>query len=340
MKINKKANKINTGSIRDFYRRLNHSGYGITELAVIDPKGERGVIATGFFDNEDAFVKACITYNDRYNIYAGRNPRPKWLPKVCENCLDTRYRQRAKDSDVQYITAMSLDIDPARPKGMSSTDRQHERAIKFGLNLQKQLGGWVDDSGNGAYLWIPFKAPVKLTGYKRDQIKQKCKIWQDNIIKAHRPDKYGLRIDGCFDLSRLKKVIGTMSVKGKKNRLSRFVKMDVSTDDKVRDAILSQPVYPESGYCPVKPSQNLPVKFLRLLKLDPIIQNLWLTPNQHNDTSMHDWSLGYELAQAGMDAGELARVLMFNPFGKYQRDRRYGYIQNTVRNIMSKCSSD
>ena len=325
---------MNIEAIRNYYRRLNHANYGITELAVIDPGS--GVIATGFFNNEDAFVKACETYNGRYNIYSGRNPRPRWFPKVCGNYLDTRYRQRAKDSDIEYVTAISLDIDPIRPKGTSSTLQQHRRAIRFATELHNQLGGWVDDSGNGAYLWIPFKTAIKVDNTNRDIIKQKCRLWQINIIKVHQPEKYGLRIDGCYDLSRLKKVIGTKSVKGNVHRLSRFVKED-KPDDKVRDAILSLPDEAYNATVHVKPRRKIPKKFLDLLKTNHTIKELWLSPN--GDASMHDWVLGCELIKSGItDHNALARILMLNPFGKYQRDRRYDYIQTTVNKLMGGIS--
>ena len=332
-----KAN-MDTDSIRRFYKRLNHRSYGVTELAVIDPNGS-GVIATGFFTDEEAFIKACKVYNGRYNIYAGRNPRPKWLPKVCENYLDSRRRQRAKDIDIEYITAISLDIDPIRPKGTSSIEEQHKRAIGFALKLHNDIGGWVDDSGNGAYLWIPFMTPISVDHRSRHLVKGKCRLWQANIIKAYQPEKYRLRIDGCFDLSRLKKVIGTQSVKGCIHRLSRSVKVDDTMDDKVRDAILSlsMPTVQRVTYR-VIPSQNVPAKFLGLLKTNQTIQQLWLTPDGNNDTSMHDWFLGSELVKAGVGANDMARVLMLNPFGKYQRDRRYDYVQTTVNKLIGGTS--
>ena len=144
--------RIDTDNIKRFYRRLNHSGYGVTELVVIDPNGQKGIIATGFFDNKHDFVEACQAYSGRYNVYAGRNPRPRWFPKVCMNYLDTRRKQRASDKYIEHITAISLDIDPIRPKGTSATVTQHRSSIEFTHKLQHQLGGWVDDSGNGAYL--------------------------------------------------------------------------------------------------------------------------------------------------------------------------------------------
>ena len=321
-------------SVRRFYRRLNHAGYGVTELVVIDPG--KGVIATGFFNNEDAFVKACSAYNGRYNIYAGRNPRPKWFPRACENYLDTKYRQRAKDSDIEHITAISLDIDPIRPKGTSATEEQHRKAIDFAIKLHNEIGGWVDDSGNGAYLWIPFKTAIRVDNENRYGIKQKCRLWQTNIAKVHQPEDQNLRIDGCFDLSRLKKVIGTKSVKGKIHRLSRFVK-ESQAEDKVRDAILSLELTTNDTVpVQVKPRRRIPQLFLRLLKTNNTIRQLWLTPN--GDASMHDWALGCELIKSGVsDASDLARILMLNPFGKYQRDRRYDYLQSTVRNLINKC---
>ena len=332
-----KAN-MDTDSIRRFYKRLNHRSYGVTELAVIDPNGS-GVIATGFFTDEEAFIKACKVYNGRYNIYAGRNPRPKWLPKVCENYLDSRRRQRAKDIDIEYITAISLDIDPIRPKGTSSIEEQHKRAIDFALKLHNDIGGWVDDSGNGAYLWIPFRTPIPVNHRNRHLVKGKCRLWQANVIKVYQPEKHGLRIDGCFDLSRLKKVIGTQSMKGRIHRLSRFVKVDDTMDDKVRDAILSLslPTVQRVTYR-VTPSQNVPARFLGLLKTNRAIQQLWLTPDGNNDTSMHDWFLGSELVKAGVNANDMARVLMLNPFGKYQRDRRYDYVQTTVNKLIGGTS--
>ena len=323
-----------TETIRAFYRRLNHSGLGITELVVIDPTGKEGIIATGFFSNEDAFFDACQFYNGTYNIYAGRNPRPACLSEICENYLDTKRRQRARDDDIEYVTAVSLDIDPIRPKGTSSTDKEHRKAIKFATMLHDDIGGWVDDSGNGAYLWIPFAAPIQVGKYNRNKIKQKCKLWREKIAKVYHPEKYGLRIDGTHDLSRIKKVIGTTSVKGEIHRVSRFV-VRGSIDYKVRDAILTLPLpkRQENTYR-LKPSRYIPSEFLQLLKTNQAIQQLWLTPNPQNDTSMHDWMLGCELVKAGLNANDLARILMLNPFGKFQRDRRYYYIQTTVKKLI------
>jgi hypothetical protein len=53
---------------------------------------------------------------------------------------------------------------------------------------------------------------------------------------------------------------------------------------------------------------------------------------------MHDWMLGNELAKEGFSPEEIAQVLMLNPFGKFQRDRRYEYIRLTVSKIIGEKS--
>ena len=40
---------------------------------------------------------------------------------------------RAKDTQIKYLTAISLDIDPIRKKGIPSTAAQRERAVRFAL---------------------------------------------------------------------------------------------------------------------------------------------------------------------------------------------------------------
>jgi len=329
---------ISTQHIKEFYQRLNHKDYGITELVIIDPTGKKGIIATGFFDNEASFLKACQEYNGKYNIYAGRNPRPRWLPKVLENYLDIRYKQRASDKEIKFVTAFSLDIDPIRPKGTSSTEKQHQAAIEYALKVQQNIGGWVDDSGNGTYVWIPFADPIKITGENRESIKLKCKQWQNKIIADYKPEQYGLRIDGCFDFSRIKKVIGTLSVKGKIHRLSQFV-LRSKPNNKVRDAILTLDVrQPKERVGRISTSGQLSPDFIRLLQINAVIKELWCNPDENNDTSMHDWKLGCACIEAGIvEPSEIAAILMRNPFGKFHRDRRYDYIETTVNKMVMEC---
>lgn len=224
---------IEEESVRQFYRRLNHQAYGLTELVAID-KDSGGILATGFFDNEDDFVAACRAYNARCNVYAGRNPRPFSISGV-RDYMNIVQKKRAKDEDIRHLTAVSLDIDPVRGKGMPSTEEQHQAAVDFALTMQQANGGGVDDSGNGAYLWIPFITPIEVTADNFGIVKKKCEVWQALLKEKYKPEEYGLRIDGCFDFSRLKRVIGTFNHKAQ--RVSGFV-MRAEASDQVRNEIL------------------------------------------------------------------------------------------------------
>lgn len=330
---------INTNLIKRFYRRLSHEAYGITELVVVDPRG--GIIATGFFNDERAFLSACMQHNGHYNIYAGRNPRPRrFVSSNRINRLDHWAHKRAKDSDIRHVTAISLDIDPVRPKSTSSTSRQMANAVEFAVKVREETGGWVDCSGNGAYLWIPFAEPIVVSDANRARVKAQCRAWQYALVERFGPARHGLRVDGCYDLSRVKKVIGTLSVKGTVHRLSRFVVRGGPPDNRIRDEILSMAVAKlerkvvGSG---LAPSSRVPDAFLVQLQTNPAIRQLWLAPDNEGDTSRHDWELGCESLRAGIRTeADLVRILAANPFGKYQRDRRTGYVKHTVRKLLEQ----
>ena len=124
---------IDEPTIRQFFRRLNHRPYGLTELVAIDKDG-KGIKATGFFEDEDAFLSASVALSGTNNLYAGRNPRPFSFPS--RNKMDTMLRLRASDVQIETLTAISLDIDPIRPKDQPATAPQREKALRFASLLQ------------------------------------------------------------------------------------------------------------------------------------------------------------------------------------------------------------
>lgn len=147
-----------------------------------------------------------------------------------------------------------------------------------------------------------------------------------------------------LDFSRLKKVIGTLSVKGKVHRLSRFIIRAGPSDD-IKDAIMSMPVEQTPSTNTTSISQpmaqtELPKRFIDLLQDNPLIRSLWNIPDEKDDTSKHDWELCCACLDAGItEPSDIAAILMHNPFGKFQRDRRIDYIRNTIANLMQKCQS-
>jgi len=322
-----------TDEVQRFFRRLNHKPYGLTELVAID-RFSWNIVATGFFDDERRFISSCQTYNEQCNVYAGRNPRPLSFSRS-RNLMDTVGKRRAKDKDIQHITGISLDIDPVRPKSQPASRKQRDAAVSFALDLQWDIGGNVDDSGNGSYLWIPFVKPIEIDTENWKGLKEQFRIWQENIRSKYRPEDYGLRIDGCFDFSRIKRVIGTVNHKA--SRLSQVVRRD-RPNDSVRDEVLSLKVsVRKKTVLPrLSPSSDLPQRFKNLLKWDIVLQDLWA--NSDPDRSKHDWMVGLNCIEMGItDLNELAGILMNNPHGKYRRDGKMDYVQTTVGKLVEQC---
>ena len=308
--------------IREYYHRLNHSGCGITEFVAIKYK----IVATGFFDTEGSFLAACRTFKD-YNLYAGRNPRPAFFASSGLSLA----KKRARDRDIKCLTAISLDIDPIRPHKQASSDKQHRTAIGFALKVQRELGGWVDDSGNGAYVWIPFFTPVEVTPEILQSLKKRFHVWQEDIKRRFQPERCNLKIDGCYDFSRIKRIIGSSNLSA--GRISRFVSKG-KPDDRIRDQILSTNVPPSTNdeSC-FRPTQ-LPLQFKDLLKSDDNIRQIWSYSNGGRDVSSCDWLLGQCCIEAGIkQPDELIGILANNPNGKYMRDRRKDYLIRTVEKL-------
>ena len=172
---------MNEKEVLCFYNRLNHGPYGLTELVAMDALCGR-VTATGWFSDKEAFVSACQQYGDTCNLFAGRNPRPFASPK---NKMITKGKRRASDKDIRHITAISLDIDPIRQRKEAS-EAQHKTALAFALDMQWDLGGRVDDSGNGAHLWLVFETPILVNSENAPVLKARFALWQKNLKKKYR----------------------------------------------------------------------------------------------------------------------------------------------------------
>jgi hypothetical protein len=330
---------IDKPTIRQFFRRLNHKPYGLTELVAIDKDG-KGIRATGFYEDEGAFLLACGALSGTNNLYIGRNPRPFSFSSSSRNKMDALLRLRASDAQIETLTGISLDIDPIRPKDQPATASQREKALRFAVLLQRFLGGYVDDSGNGAYLWLPFLSPIHLSPKNAAAIKEKCQYWQNRVGDSFSPSEHGLRIDGCFDLSRIKRVIGTFNHKAQK--LSS-IHLEGMPSDKVRDEILSLTIHQvektrNRSCVPFQVSpKELPSRFLQLLKGDNQLRRLWKNPDSLGDRSVHDWVIGRRVQELGISTPrELSVILIRNPFGKYQRDKKKEYIERTVGKLVEK----
>jgi hypothetical protein len=201
--------------MEQFYKRLNFTPQDVAEIRAINP--HTGEIKVGFFDNEEDFVRACAEMNRKYQLYAGRNPRPRRLFSRAPNQMKEGIRA-ASDEDIEKITAIAIDIDPIRPAHTASTDDELQQAIEVGKKIAAEYpNSSVDMTGNGAAVWMVLDEPIE----NSDEIKRKLGLFEETIRQKYSTAK--IKIDSIHNQSRINKIIGTRSIKGKdtKNRPHR-----------------------------------------------------------------------------------------------------------------------
>ncbi|MBC7327428.1 hypothetical protein H5T87_04860 [bacterium] len=213
-----KTSVFNEADVRAFYRLLNHKY--LTELRFL----KRGYFpAYAIVTNEDDFLKKCKVWNGKRNIYAGLRDRREGMRK-CANF-----------GDIIGVQLLTLDIDPRRPAEIPSTKEELERALEVGEVIRNwfESQGYIPPiramTGNGVclYFCIPF---FEVNDDNRDEITRLIERFEQNCrekFKQILKDKDST-IDSMYDLPRIGKVIGTLSVKGEHSeerpwRLSYFI---------------------------------------------------------------------------------------------------------------------
>lgn len=190
---------LNREDAEKFFKFLNHAKSKFTEVRAINREGLKDV---AFVDNLTDFLQVCEKHNEKANIYAG---------------INERFTKQGKADDVGTLQIIPLDIDPIREKGQPSTDAELEIArqkmlqIKKWLNEKFACSPFVTMSGNGFHIFIKIP-PTILDDFNRSVIQQKLEAFVHQIQDQFNDDH--IHIDSTFDLPRVMKVPGTMSVKG------------------------------------------------------------------------------------------------------------------------------
>jgi hypothetical protein len=200
--------------IRATYRWLAHAAHGVTEVRVIRPGG--GIVGIGFFDDEEAFVAECVRTNAAGNVYAGIQPRPRRLFDMAPNAVRP-LKSGAGRKDIEVVTATVIDLDPARPKDTASTDDELAAAVE----AASMAATWAERSGfarparmmsgNGAQIWFAVPA-IALDEENREVVQANLKAFEAELRGQVESDR--IKVDSVHDLSRIIKVIGTVSRKG------------------------------------------------------------------------------------------------------------------------------
>jgi hypothetical protein len=348
--------------VRATYRYLARTDLGVLELRVIIP-GSRDVLGIGFFDNEDAFVRACREMNGQANIYAGIQPRPHRFLDLARNRL-LPLGATVKDCDIEYVTAVVIDLDAVRPDGLkkeAATDAEldvvHVRA--------EEVADWFVEhgfvrpvrnmSGNGDQIWAAVP-PLRFLPDQREQVTEGLREFERQI--RERFGGRGVKIDSIYNFSRVIKVIGTRSVKGtntpeRPHRTSLpFDPFVRNEDPKLLQHILSltpgtSPKSSGETHQTQEPSigQELPPRALAMLQTDTRLRALFEghgKPEMGSDgkrldttSSGYDFSIVMAFARRGItDPGELASILWCRP-DRAAREKGSRYILHTVREALA-----
>ena len=189
---------INKEDAERFFKFLGHEKF--TEIRIISPAQE--LKGDFFVDNFTDFLRVCENYNGQASIYVGVNERAE---------------KQGKAEHVSTLSIIPLDIDPIRPKGHASTDAELEIARQKMLEIKKWLNEkfdctpFITMSGNGYHLFIKIQA-IKLDNLNRTDVQAKVEAFVHEIQEKFNDEK--VHIDSTFDLPRIMKCPGTMSVKG------------------------------------------------------------------------------------------------------------------------------
>ena len=223
--------------VRYFYRLLNHTH--LTELRFL----KRGKFpAYKIVRSEEEFVEACRMWNGKRNIYAGLRDRHKFL-KRCANMFD-----------IIGLQIVVLDIDPIREPETPSTDEELGRALKVAITM----GDWFEKkgfkrpyiamTGNGYCLY--FSLPYyPVNDENRFEITDKLAFFEQGVRNIFKKElkKFQCSMDSMYDLPRIAKVIGTLSVKGEHKsekpwRVSRWLEepKERREDHKLLESILEE----------------------------------------------------------------------------------------------------
>ncbi|WP_440949197.1 hypothetical protein [Methanosphaerula subterraneus] len=175
-------------------------------------------IASGYFDDLDAAAKA-IEALDAANpdgIYLTPNPvLPDLLARRANRIKGPLARKDSSTSDGDILGRrwLLIDVDPARPSGVSSSEEEHQAALERAAGIAAALGemGWpapvIGDSGNGAHLLYRVDLP---NDEKSTALIKTALVGLDALFS----DAKASVDTAVFNASRIWKVYGTVARKG------------------------------------------------------------------------------------------------------------------------------
>jgi len=183
---------FNEGDARKFYKWLSHKPSEYTELRIIPwPSGSAPVIQR-WVQSEDTFIKLCQEWSGKRQCYVGINPRS---------------HEGGETKDVARVIGIPFDVDSGHPTKEAATDEELAQAKQRMI----ELNSWIQTQD--------YKPPLIAMSGNGYHIIQKVDIPIDEDLPS-RLEAYfheavlNEDLDSIFDLPRIIKVPGTLSVKG------------------------------------------------------------------------------------------------------------------------------
>ena len=188
---------------------LRHEGE-VVEVRI--PGTKKGTVS-GYFDDFAALAEAVAPYNGNANVFVTLNPVNPALLARANNRLVPRAKHVTKDEDIVQRNWMVVNINPVRPKGIPSTEEEHEAAVEMARRIREDLTneGWPEpvlaDSGNGACLLFYIVLPNN---------EESTGIIKGSLITLHQ--RYAndrVTVDtGNYQAAALLRLFGTVNCKG------------------------------------------------------------------------------------------------------------------------------
>ncbi|MCW4049152.1 MAG: phage/plasmid primase, P4 family [Candidatus Bathyarchaeota archaeon] len=181
---------FNEEDVRHFYQWLEHRPTEYTEIRVIGWRSDNAIIQQ-WVQNEDDFVKLCRKWSGKRQCYVGINPRS---------------REGGSAEDVSRVVAIPFDVDSGHPSKEAATDEEVEQAKQRMIDLVS----WMRVQG--------YEQPLIAMSGNGFHVIQRVNLDVDDALPSkleayfHEAPTEGM--DSIFDLPRIIKIPGTMSVKG------------------------------------------------------------------------------------------------------------------------------
>jgi len=181
---------------------------------VRSPKAGRHGTISGYFDDAERLADAVFAIDGIVpGVYLTLNPCNPALLARAANRLQERAQVTTSDVDILRRRWLLIDFDPVRPAGISSTNREHGRAISAACGVWDDLRGAgfpnpvVGDSGNGAHLLYRVDLPNDSSA--TDLVKGILA----GVAARCAPDDISVD-QTVFNAGRITKLYGTMVCKG------------------------------------------------------------------------------------------------------------------------------